>query len=87
MSPQKTKAVHAAGKRQYTAADSEVQVPWVVFANDGTRKWIHGSVKQMQFCVSFIALWSQNGSFQTSQSCEFLNKSLFRCSPVVTNPG
>jgi len=30
---------------------------------------IHGLIKQTQFCVSFIALWSQNGSFQTPQSC------------------
>jgi len=27
----------------------------------------HELVKQTQFCVSFIALWSQNGNFQTQQ--------------------
>ena len=28
--------------------------------------------------MSFIALWSQNGSFQTPQSCQFLSWSLFQ---------
>ena len=46
---------------------------------------IHGLVKQTQLCVSCIALWSQNGRFQTSQSFQLLNRSLFRCSPVVMN--
>ena len=31
------------------------------------------------------ALWSQNGSFETSQSCQFLNRYLFRSSPLVMN--
>ena len=39
-------------------------------------------VKQTQFCVSLIVLWSQNGSFETLQSCQFLNPSLFRSSPI-----
>jgi len=34
-----------------------------------------------------IALWSQNGSFQKPQSCQFVNRSLFRSSPMVMNPG
>jgi len=29
----------------------------------GARRLIHGLVKLTQFCMSFIALWSQNGSF------------------------
>ena len=44
----------------------------------GVRRLIHGLVKLTQFCLSFIALWSQNGSFQTLQSCQFSNRSLFR---------
>ena len=32
----------------------------------------------MHFCVSRIDLWSQNGSFQTPQSSQFLKRSLFR---------
>ena len=28
-------------------------------------------VKLTQFCVRLVALWSQNGSFQTPQSCRF----------------
>jgi len=43
----------------------------------GARRLIHGLVKLTQFCVSFIVLWSQNGSFETPQSCQFLNRSLF----------
>ena len=34
-------------------------------------------VKQIQHYVSFIAQWSQNGSLQTLQSCQFLNWCLF----------
>ena len=57
----------------------------VVFASGGGRNkgLIKGMVKQTHFCVSFIALWSQNGSFQTLRSCQFSNQSLFRSSPVV----
>jgi len=47
-----------------------------------TRRLIHGLVKQMQFCVSFFALWSQNGSFQTPQRCQFY-WSLFQSLPIV----
>ena len=36
-------------------------------------------------CASSIALWPQNGSFQIPQSCQFLNQSLFRSSPMVMN--
>jgi len=57
----------------------------VVFPSDGRRNkgLIHGLVKQTQFCVNFIALCLQNGSFQTPQSCQFSNQSLFRSSPMV----
>jgi len=37
----------------------------------GTRRLIHGLVKQTQFSVSFIALWWQNWSFRKPQSCQF----------------
>jgi len=39
----------------------------------GTWRLIHELLKQTQFCVSFITLWSENGSFQTTQSSQFLN--------------
>jgi len=37
----------------------------------GARRLIHGLAKLTQFCVSLFALWSQNESFQTPQSCHF----------------
>jgi len=47
----------------------------MIFASDGKRNREIGTqivlMKQMQFCVSFIALWSQNGSFQELKSCQF----------------
>jgi len=51
----------------------------------GTKELIHGLVKQTQFCVSYVALWWQNWSFQRLQSLQFSNRSLFRSSPVVMN--
>jgi len=53
---------------------------------DGTRRLIYGS-KQTQFCVSFVARCSQNGSFQTLQCFQFINQFLFRSSPMVMNLG
>jgi len=53
----------------------------------GTKGLIHGCVKQTQFCVNFIAPWTRNGSFQRTQSFQFLNRSSFRSSPVVINLG
>ena len=50
-----------------------------------TKGLIHGLVKQTQFCVSFIAPWWRNRGFQTTQTFQFLNLSLFRSSPVVMN--
>jgi len=49
------------------------------------RRLIHGLLKQTQFCVRFITVWSQSGSFQTPQSRQFLNRSLFRSLPRVMN--
>jgi len=50
----------------------------------GTKGLIRWLVKQTQFCVSFIAPWWRNRSFQRKQSFQFLNRSLSRSSPVVT---
>ena len=88
MSLYKPKAVYGASERQYTAAGGDVQVPRGGFTCDGRRspmRLIHGLVKLTQFCVSFIALWSQNGSFQALQICQFSNRSLFRSLPMVMN--
>jgi len=49
----------------------------------GTGRLLHGLVKQTYFCLSFISLWPQNGSFQTPQICQ----SLFRSSTMVMNLG
>jgi len=48
-----------------------------LFTCDGSRsarRLIHGLVKLTKFCVSVIALWPQNGSFQTPQTCQFSNR-------------
>ena len=86
MSLYKSKAVYAASERQYTAAGGEVQVPGGGITCGRRRRLVHGLVKLSQFYMSFIALWSQNGSFQTPQSCHFSNQSLFRSLPMVMNP-
>ena len=87
MSLQKPKSMHAASKRQkHLAPFQEVQVTFGWYSRmteGGTRRLIHGLVKLTQFCVSFIALRSLNGSFQTPQSCQFLNRYLFRSSPIT----
>jgi len=51
----------------------------------GTKRLTHVWVKQGQFCLSFIAPWLWNGSFQRPQSFQSLNRFLFRSSPVVMN--
>ena len=59
----------------------------MIFTSDkvGTKRLIHGLVKQTQFCVSFFAPWWRNRGFQTRQTFQFLNLSLFRSSLVVMN--
>ena len=52
-----------------------------------TSRLIYGLVKLTQFCVSFIALCLQNGSFQTLQSFQFMIWSFVRSSPMVMNHG
>jgi len=51
------------------------------------RRLIQGLWKLTQFGVSFTLLWQQNGSFQTPQSCQFSNRSLFPSLPRVMNLG
>ena len=53
--------------------------------NVGTKGLIHGLVKQTQFCESFIAPWWRNRGFQTTQTFQFLNRSLFRSSSMIMN--
>ena len=84
---QTPKAVFPASKRQCTEAGGNVKYYRVVLTSDEIRKkgLLHGLVKQMQFCVSFIAPWSRNGGFQRTPSFQYLHWSLFRSSPVVLN--
>ena len=59
---------------------------WYLRVTEGeTRRSIHRLVQLRQFCVRFIALWSQNGICQTPQSCQFFNRSLFGSLPAVMN--
>jgi len=62
-------------------------VAYLPVTEGGARRLIHGLVKLTQFCVNLIALWLQNGSFQTPQSCQFLNRYLFQFSPMVMSIG
>jgi len=58
----------------------------VVFTSDRRRRDeidIRIAKANAYFCVSFIVLCSQSGSFQTLQRCQFLNRSWFRSSPTV----
>jgi len=77
---------YAASERQYTAAGGESHVPL-----GGIHEWRKVEQgdwytdRQTQFCLSFIALWWQNGRFQIPQSCQFINRSSFRSSPLSVN--
>ena len=67
----------------------EVQVPWggvhelrpsislFYLTEDRTGRLMHGLAKQHTVLREFIPLWSQNGSFETLQSCQCSNQSLF----------
>ena len=86
---QKNKQSCAATKRQYTAVSREVLVPW-----GGIDEWwktVQGVwyrlLKQRRFYVSWIALWSQNRSFQTPAKLSVSNQSLFKSSSMVMNLG
>jgi len=61
---------------------------WYLWVTEGeVTRLIHRLIKLMQFCMSLIVLWSQNGSFQAPRTCQFLNWSLFRSIPMVINLG
>ena len=60
----KRAAIHSSRWRRSGTQEWHLRV-----TEGGARRLKHGLVKQTQFCVSFIALWSQNRSFQTPQSC------------------
>jgi len=69
-------------EQKYTAVGGGVQVSW-----GGIFEWRKIDTligKSKQFSVSFTAPWWRNGSVQRTQSFQFLNRSLFRSSPVVT---
>jgi len=57
----------------------------VVFTSGESRNKGIDTRKQTQFYKSSIALWWRNGNFQTPQSFPFLNRILFRSTPVVIN--
>jgi len=61
----------------------------VVFASDDRRsEEIDARIgKASALLRELIALWTQNGSFQTTQSLHFLNQSLFRTLHMVMNLG
>jgi len=79
--------VYAAYKRLSTTAGGEFKfLGWYLrVSKSGARRLIYRLVELTQFWVSFFALLSQNGSFQTPQSCHFLNRSLFPSFLMVMN--
>ena len=85
MSLKTTKAVFSASERKYRWRRSSTLGWYSRVTKVGTKRLIHGLAMQTQFCVSFIAPWWRKGSFQRTQSFQFLNRSLLRSSPVVMN--
>ena len=59
--------------RQKTSCLPLSKLPPETRSLNGTRSLLHRLVKQKQLRLSFIALWWQNGSFQSTQSCQFFN--------------
>ena len=58
MSLYKPRSVYSASERQCLAAGGDVEVPRAgIYVWRKARWLIHGLVKLMQFCMSFIALW------------------------------
>jgi len=80
MSRQRSKPVRAArgNTLQQVEKFKYLGVEFTSDARLGTRRLMHGLEQQTQYYVSFIALWSQNGSVQTPQSWQFSNRSFFR---------
>jgi len=68
------------GKRQFIAGqESSITLVWYSWMMEGrATRLIHELVMRTQFLTSYIALWSQNGSFHAFQSCHFSNWSLYR---------
>jgi len=91
MSLCKPKAVFAASERHYTAAGGEVQVPrgGIYCTNDGrwSKEIDSRTGKTNGVLHELYALWSQNRSFQTPQSCQFFNLSLFRSLSMAISLG
>jgi len=62
--------VYAASQHQYPELTMSNISGWYSQVTEGkTGKLIHGLIEAAPFYVSYIALWKQNGSFQTLQSC------------------
>ena len=80
--------MHAASKRQYTAAGGEVQVIWGGFTSDGrwnrpTDTRIGKASAVLRELYPSVVTKRFKKLFQTPQSCR-LNRSLFRSSPILT---
>jgi len=82
------KAVYAASERLYTAA-GEVYLStlrWYSWVTEiGTKRLIISDSESKRSSAWALLLRDENGSFQRSQSFQFLNRSLFRSSSVVMN--
>jgi len=89
MSLYKSKTVYAASERNTLQQVEKFNYVAVVFTSD--RGWSEEAdiwiVKANTVLRVFMALWSQNGRFQTPQSCQFSNRSLFRSLPMILNLG
>ena len=84
---QTPKAVFPASERKYTAAGGDVQVPWGViheWQKSEKMDWYTDWWSKRSPAWALLLPVDQTG-FQTTQSFQFLNRSLFRCSPVVMN--
>ena len=73
--------------RQYTAADGDVKVSCC-----GIHEWRKAEQgdwytewQSKRSSAWALSLWWQNGSFQATQSCQFLNRCSFRSYSVVKN--
>ena len=89
MSLHKPKAVYAASEQNALQQVEKSKYIDVVFMSDG--RWsdeVHGWIAKANAVLhELIALWSQNGSFQTPQICLFLNRFLFRPLLMILNLG
>jgi len=81
--------VYAASERNALKQVEKSKYIDVVFMSDG--RWsdeVHGWIAKVNAVLhELIALWSQNGSFQTPQICLFFNRFLFRSLPMILNLG